>query len=264
MPAGAATAGDGIEVLLAGAVIDTGNIAADGGYSIVVTAPGEGTQVYTYRIIDAVGNVSGASPALSVQVDATIAGPSLAQPLAGDDIVNAQEAGALSLGGTAEPGSTVTVARTDAMEVYAEVDEDYFVRIAPGQRGTLIFPSVPDQKFAATVTRVGPEVDPDRGIIGVHLEPETLPKFVVPGLTADVAIELKQVKGRAVPRTAVIREGADSYVFVVSDGQAARRDIEVLAEGEEYLAVEGLTESAVIASATEVQAGDRVKVRESR
>lgn len=166
-------------------------------------------------------------------------------------------------GENVSPGQTLlTLAKTDAMEVVAEVDEDYFARIAPGQSATLVFPSMADQRFEAAVTRVGPEVDSDRGVIDVHLRPKTLPEHIVPGLTVDVAIELKRFPdARAVPRKAVLREDGQAYVLVVRDGTAEREAIEVLAEGEDYLAINGFDDDRVIGDATSVAEGESVRER---
>lgn len=164
------------------------------------------------------------------------------------------------------PGQTlVTIARTDAMDIVADVDEDYFARIAPGQPATLVFGAMADQRFNATVTRVGPEVDSDRGVIAVHLKPDKLPTHVVPGLTVDVAIELKRLpKARAVPRSAVIRENGVAAVLVVNDGIARRVEVTIAAEGDDYIAVEGLDATRVVANATQVEAGEHVKEREAK
>lgn len=155
----------------------------------------------------------------------------------------------------------VTLAKMDAMEVYAEVDEDYFVRIAPGQKATLVFPSMPDNKYEAVVSQVGPEVDSERGVLAIHLAPQSLPAHVVPGLTVEVAIELKRLpNARSLPRTAVVYDANVPAVFVVENGIAKRRVIRVVAEGDEDLAVEGVDSTAVILEAARVQDGDQVRV----
>lgn len=165
------------------------------------------------------------------------------------------------------PGQAlVTIAQTDAMEIFAEVDEDYFLRIAPGQLASLVFPAMADERFEATVVRVGPEVDSERGVVGIHLKPTSLPAHIVPGLTVDVAVELKRLPmARSVPRSAVVFEDGKPFVFVVEDGVASRRPITIAAEGDEDLAIEGLESAnikSIIRDASAVMDGDAVRVHE--
>ncbi len=168
-------------------------------------------------------------------------------------------------GENVSPGQTlVTIADTQGMEIFAEVDEDYFMRLAPGQSATLVFPAVADQRFKAVVTRVGPEVDPERGVVGLHLKPETLPAHVVPGLTVDVAVELKRLpEARAVPRSSVVYEDGKPFVFVVEDGVARRRSVTIAAEGDEDLAIEGFDPKieSIIRDASSVTEGDALHAK---
>jgi len=135
----------------------------------------------------------------------------------------------------------IRIADMSSVEVYAEVDEDYFGRLSPGQPATLIFPSMPDETYSATVHRVGPEIVPDRGVIGVHLAPDSLPGTAFPGLTVDANIEVARLKqALAVPVDAVARDSQGAYVLTVEQGTAVRRVVTVRARGETWMAVEGV------------------------
>lgn len=165
------------------------------------------------------------------------------------------------------PGQTLlTLAKTEGMEIFAEVDEDYFLRIAPGQGATLVFPSLPEERFQAKVIRVGPDVDSERGVVGIYLKPDSVPAHIVPGLTVDIAIELKRLsEARAVPRSAVVFEDSKAYVYVVEDGRAERREIKVVAEGEEDLAIQAESlPVSVIKNAAPITEGDAVRAKEAK
>jgi multidrug resistance efflux pump len=167
-----------------------------------------------------------------------------------------------SVGENVQPGQAiVTLAKMDDLEFYAEVDESYFGRISTGQTATAVFSSRPDERFEAEVTQVGPDVDPDRGVVAVHLDPKSLPDGIVPGLSADVAIELARLESaRSVPVRALARDGEQAYVFVIEDGVATRADVDVRAEGEEWVAVEGIEGvDRVVGDISLVDAGDRVR-----
>lgn len=215
----------------------------------------EDLRVAQARVDEARGNVE--------QTQATLGKTTITAPF--DGLVVRLDA---APGENVSPGQAlITIAQTDAMEIFAEVDEDYFLRIAPGQSATLVFPAIPEERFEATVIRVGPEVDPERGVVGVYLKPLSLPAHVVPGLTVDVAVELKRLpSARSVPRAAVVFEDGKPFVFVVEDGAARRMPIAIAAEGDEDLAIEGLDPQfkSIIRDAVAVEEGDSVRTREAR
>lgn len=146
------------------------------------------------------------------------------------------------------------------VEVYADVDEDYFGRLAPGQPATLIFPSMPETTFAASVHRVGPEVAPDRGVIGVHLVPDTLPANAFPGLTVDVNIEVARLEqALAVPGDAVARDPTGPYVLTIEDGRAIRQAVAIRARGDRWIALEGIAAGTrVVRHAADIPIGQAV------
>ena len=154
----------------------------------------------------------------------------------------------------------VRIADMKSVEVYAEVDEDYFGRLAPGQPATLIFPSMPEVTFSATVRRVGPEIAPDRGVIGVHLAPEALPDNAFPGLTVDANIEVARLaEALAVPTDAVARDPGGTYVVTVEDGTAVRQAVSVRARGDTWMALEGIEAGTpVVRNAARVDIGQAV------
>jgi len=146
------------------------------------------------------------------------------------------------------------------VEVYAEVDEDYFGRLAPGQPAVLIFPSMPEETFSATVRRVGPEIAPDRGVIGVHLAPDSLPENAFPGLTVDANIEVARLeRALAVPTDAVARDPKGTYVLLVEEGTAVRRSVDVRARGDTWIALEDIEAGTrVVRNAAEITIGQAV------
>lgn len=154
----------------------------------------------------------------------------------------------------------IRVADMTNVEVYAEVDEDYFGRLAPGQPAVLIFPSMPEEAFPATVRRVGPEIAPDRGIMGVHLVPDALPDNIFPGLTVDVNIEVARLaQALAVPTDAVARDAQGSYVVRIEDGKTVRRAVNIRARGDDWIALDGVaTGTRVVRNAAERTIGQAV------
>ncbi len=164
-------------------------------------------------------------------------------------------------GQSVSPGqSLLTLASMDDAEYYVETDEDNLDRLKVGQPAVVFFPSRPNEHFQGTVRQIGPEIDTERGVVGVHVKPKSLPKDAFPGLTVDVNIEVANFKDTlAVPVTSVLRDGKQAYVLVVDDGRAQRQKVEVLASGQNFAAVRGLDKGTrVVENAASVEAGARV------
>jgi hypothetical protein len=103
-------------------------------------------------------------------------------------------------------------------------------------------------------------------VVGIYLKPDSVPAHIVPGLTVDIAIELKRLpEARAVPRSAVVFEDSKAYVYVVEDERARRREIKVVAEGEEDLAIQAESlPISVIKNAAPITEGDAVRAKEAK
>lgn len=165
-------------------------------------------------------------------------------------------------GQSVNPGQTlVVVADMSRTEVVVETDEINLPRLHEGQPAILIAPAFPDTPFRGVVTRVGPDVDPQRGIVNVRIRPRSLPAFARPDITIDANIEVRRIPNAlSLPVTSVIQEGDRSYVYAIEGGRAVRTEVRVLARGERDVAVEGISErTPVIVRASQVTAGERVR-----
>lgn len=169
-----------------------------------------------------------------------------------------------------EPGQAVTpgarllnIADMSRTEILVETDETNLPNLRVGQPATIIVPAYEDRPFQATVSRVGPEVDPERGVVTVRLQPETLPDYVRPDITVDANIEVRRIPDAlAVPITSVVGIGRETYVLVVRGGVAEREDVTVLARGREWAGVSGISpDDNVVVQGTIVEPGQRVRVR---
>jgi multidrug resistance efflux pump len=174
--------------------------------------------------------------------------------------VNANPGESVSLG-----GPLVTLAKMSDVEIYVEVDEDYLDRLRPGQPARVYFRSHPGRQFTAKLRQVGPEVDTERGIVGLHLVPDDLPSDAFPGLTADVNVEIAEhVDATAVPVTAIVQQrGAEPYVLAVRDSTAEKQEVEVVGEGDTWAAVDGIDHGTpVVLEAAKIDPGTRIESTE--
>ena len=89
---------------------------------------------------------------------------------------------------------------------------------------------------------VAPIVDATTGTVKVTVEASEPPGSVRPGAFVSVGI-VRQTRDAAllIPRTAVIRELQDTFVFVAEDDSAKRRIVEIgLQEGDRFEVLAGL------------------------
>jgi len=115
VPAGTATAGDVVTLLADGSSVGTATVAADGSFSLATSALADGSYAITYTLTDPAQNTSVASPALNIIIDTVTDIPTVVTPIAGDDLINANEIGSVLLVGTAEANSQVNVSFDDGV-----------------------------------------------------------------------------------------------------------------------------------------------------
>ncbi len=135
---GTGEAGTTVTVTIVGLPTQTATVAQDGTWSVTYNgwtgADGAGTG--TVDIVDALGN-DGPTTQIAFNVDtAATAQPVLDTPIAGDGTINADEAAAgVSISGTAEAGSSVTVTLGDASKTTqaGAGDGRFSVDFAPGE-----------------------------------------------------------------------------------------------------------------------------------
>lgn len=166
-------------------------------------------------------------------------------------------------GQSASPGQAlITVADMTTSRVVVETDETNLPRLAAGQPAILIPPAFPDRSFRGVVSRIGPQVQEERGIVNVEIRPLTVPDYARPDMTVDANIEVARIEqALTVPVSALITEGGDTFVLVAEGDRAVAREVRVLARGERFAAVEGIPADAdVIVRGTGVAAGDRIRV----
>jgi HlyD family secretion protein len=151
-------------------------------------------------------------------------------------------------------------------EIVVETDESNLPKLAVGQPATIIVPAYQNRPFQATLTRIGPQVNTQRGVVELRLTPVRLPSYVRPDMTVDVNIEVARIpRALALPASAVVQPEESPHVFVVEGGRARRRNVRVRALSTDWAAVEGISPDAqVILKGTEMSPGQRVRIVEER
>ncbi len=168
-----------------------------------------------------------------------------------------------------EPGTSVSaisgwfsIAEMSTTEIYVETDENNLGKLAVGQSAIAIAPAYADKPFPARLTQVGPNVDSDRGVVGLRLQAGELPAFILPNMTVDVNIEVRRTeKALALPTSAVLSGGPRPQVLALMNGRLAPVDVTVLGRNPEWVAVDGLAaDQPVLRVARSGRPGQRARI----
>jgi len=161
------------------------------------------------------------------------------------------------------PGKPLfTLVDDDPLKIELSVPEKAVTDVKQNQRVEIIAVSHPDKKFGATITRLGAEIGKSRALTAEA----TLDKDsgLTPGMFAEAHIIIGQSPRIVLPTEAVIRRGETWHVFLVKNGIAEDKIVQLSASpGDGKVAVvQGIAKGdKVIAKVTD-QVVDGAKVQE--
>jgi membrane fusion protein, multidrug efflux system len=129
----------------------------------------------------------------------------------------------------AETPAVVTVQTVDPLKVVVNVSERYFPVIRRNGHASVRLDTYPGETFDGYVTQINPVVNPDSRTFRVELRLDNGDRRLSPGMFARVALELGDIVGLFVPRSAVQmpRGGGTPFVYVVEENQALRMALEL-------------------------------------
>lgn len=137
-----------------------------------------------------------------------------------------------------------SVADFDPLVARVFLPEREVIDLREGQAAQLSLKARTDVRFAGRIRQISPIVDTASGTVKVTIEAVDPPRSVRPGAFVSVGV-VRQTRDAAllIPRTAVIRELQETFVFVATDGTAKRRIVELgLQEGDQLEVIAGLAE----------------------
>jgi membrane fusion protein (multidrug efflux system) len=155
----------------------------------------------------------------------------------------------VQLGQTLKPGDVLfTVADFEPLVARIFLPEREVLGLAPGHEVRLALRADAQARFAGRIQQISPVVDTASGTVKVTVEAVRPPDFVRPGAFVTVEV-LREKRERAllVPRTAVVRELSEAYVFVADGKLARKRAVEL-----------GLEENGRLEVRSGVKAGEQV------
>jgi HlyD family secretion protein len=171
-------------------------------------------------------------------------------------------------GGVIGPSSSLLkLTRIQKPEIKIDIDEVNLGRLSVGQSAEITSDAFAGQSFQARVTRLGTQVDTDRGTVEVRLTPINPPGWIRPGQTLSVNLIVEAGKEQlVVPVAAVSTLGSTSTALVIERGRVARRTVTVGAASAQLVPIRaGLTErDQVILGGINLKEGQAVVAKGKR
>jgi RND family efflux transporter MFP subunit len=150
--------------------------------------------------------------------------------------------------GQTYPAETVlfTIGDPKALEVVANVTEEDYPVVSPGQSVQVFFDARPDVTVQGKVDRIIPKrIEGDRPLYDIYISLNEVPDGLADGMTADTAITIAKHEGvLCLPRALLRASGSDTTTVRVWNGmEEATQEIKLGLRGDTYIEVlSGLSE----------------------
>ena len=160
---------------------------------------------------------------------------------------------------------------TTKLVAYLSIPQTELSKISAGDTARLRVDAMPEVEFSAVIARISPTIDPRNGTFRATASIENQGGELAPGMFGrfNIAYE-KHADALLIPAAAVLEEDSETVVYVVNDGSASRRAIEVGIQSDGLVEVlrgldandqivvtgqNGLRDGARVLASNELQAG---------
>ncbi|MEP6569447.1 MAG: efflux RND transporter periplasmic adaptor subunit [Acidobacteriota bacterium] len=157
-----------------------------------------------------------------------------------------------------------TVVKINPLRVRIDIPEQAISAVSVGQSVSVTTSSWPDQNFSGRVARISPNVTPTSRTLTVEAEIQNNSGVLKPGQFATVRIlQSRAAPATLVPARAVRTESGVSRVFVIKDGKAQERQVQLgQTEGDLVEIKGGVAENEIVATSNVQQLSDGMAVRQ--
>ena len=157
-----------------------------------------------------------------------------------------------------------TVVRTNPLRLRIDIPEQALGEIRVGQPVSVGVSAYPDRNFSGRIARVSPNVTAASRTLTVEAEVENNENLLKPGQFATVRVQQPQsAPAILVPSRAVRTEGDVSHVFVIKNGRAEQRVVQLgQAEGDLVEVRTGVAADEQVATTNVDQLSDGATVRQ--
>jgi RND family efflux transporter MFP subunit len=127
--------------------------------------------------------------------------------------------------GGAEGKPAFVVARLDPVRVFVEVPENDAVLISDGTQATITVPALKGEEFHEAVTRFAWALDAKSRTLRVEIDLKNPGWRLRPGMYVQSVLTVERKQVLAIPQSAIVTQGDDSFCFIVVGGRAVRTPI---------------------------------------
>lgn len=157
-----------------------------------------------------------------------------------------------------------TVVRINPLRVRIDIPEQAIPSVAVGQSVSVTTSAWPDKNFSGRIARISPNVTPSSRTLTVEAEIENNSGTLKPGQFATVRILQSRAESAVlVPSRAVRTESGVSRVFVIKDGRASERVVQIgQAEGDLIEIKGGVAADEIVATSNIESLSDGMAVKQ--
>lgn len=156
----------------------------------------------------------------------------------------------------------VTISDLSRIKLDFTVPETRLSALRVGQRIAATAPAFPGRPFEGRISSIDPVIDPSSRAVLVRAILPNSGAAIKPGMLMNVHVELARRTAMAVPELAVLAEGEQRYVFVVTpEGKAKRVPVRTGLRDGGLMEVEGIPSGSRIVNDGVVKVSDGGKVR---
>jgi multidrug efflux pump subunit AcrA (membrane-fusion protein) len=156
-----------------------------------------------------------------------------------------------------------TIVKINPLRVRIDIPEQAIPAVSVGQSVSVTTSAWPDRNFGGRIARISPNVTPTSRTLTVEAEIENGSGTLKPGQFATVRIlQSRAAPATLVPARAVRTESGVSRVFVVKDGKAQERQVQLgQTEGDLIEIKTGVAENEIVATSNVEQLSDGMAVK---
>ncbi|HEV7684145.1 MAG TPA: efflux RND transporter periplasmic adaptor subunit [Pyrinomonadaceae bacterium] len=157
-----------------------------------------------------------------------------------------------------------TVVKINPLRVRIDIPEQAIPSVSVGQSVSVTTSAWPDKNFSGRVARISPNVTPTSRTLTVEAEIENKGGVLKPGQFATVRIlQSRAAPATLVPSRAVRTESGVSRIFVIKDGKAQERQVQLgQTEGDLVEIKSGVAENEIVAISNVEQLSDGMAVKQ--
>ena len=144
--------------------------------------------------------------------------------------------------------TTFRITDTTRLVAYLRIPQTELSKFSPGHAAEIRVDSVPETKFDATIARISPTIDTRNGTFRATAYVDNTDGNLAPGMFGRFSIAYERhPDALVIPVRALMEEDSEYVVYVVEEGAATRRVIEVgIKSGDRVEVLDGLSLSDAI------------------